>query len=333
LRHGSAASPAASHGLHLLALIASAVVTTIFAGLMASAAVAAPTTPPATPAALRAQADDLANRYFAALSRFQSLDGDITKNQQLVADLSARAKKAQAAVRARALVAYTTSGEHLSVLISGEDSLDANRRAELLDQVNAIDETVYTKLRSATHELHRQQRLLQESRRAQADVLAQLRQQGAAIDAKLAAANQEEQAAKAAAAAAAASAAASSQPTPAADTVSPPPTTAHQDPTPVQPTPPPNYTGTPGTSPHHDDPFLTCVRQRESGGNYAAVNASGPYLGAYQFLQATWNVTASHSGHTELVGVPANLASPYDQDEMAWALYQWQGAGPWGGSC
>ena len=63
------------------------------------------------------------------------------------------------------------------------------------------------------------------------------------------------------------------------------------------------------------------------------VNPSGPYLGAYQFLQSTWNMTAAHAGRGDLVGLPPNLASPYDQDEMAWALYQWQGTGPWGGSC
>jgi hypothetical protein len=91
--------------------------------------------------------------------------------------------------------------------------------------------------------------------------------------------------------------------------------------------------GTPGTNPHHDDPFLTCVRTRESGGNYGAVNPAGPYLGAYQFLQATWNIAASHGGRSDLVGVPANRATPYDQDDVAWALYQWQGMGPWGGSC
>ena len=102
---------------------------------------------------------------------------------------------------------------------------------------------------------------------------------------------------------------------------------------PSAPAPPANYTGTPGTNPHHDDPFLTCVRQRESGGNYSAVNASGPYLGAYQFLQATWNLSASHAGHANLVGVPANQATAYDQDDIAWTLYQWQGKGPWGGSC
>jgi hypothetical protein len=97
--------------------------------------------------------------------------------------------------------------------------------------------------------------------------------------------------------------------------------------------PPPDYAGTPGTNAHHDDPFLTCVRARESGGYYGAVNPSGPYLGAYQFLQATWNGTANHAGRADLVGVPANLATPYDQDELAWALYQWQGMGPWGGGC
>ena len=63
------------------------------------------------------------------------------------------------------------------------------------------------------------------------------------------------------------------------------------------------------------------------------MNPAGPYLGAYQFLQSTWNMTASHAGRTDLLGVPANVASAYDQDEMAWALYQWQGTGPWGGSC
>ena len=76
-----------------------------------------------------------------------------------------------------------------------------------------------------------------------------------------------------------------------------------------------------------------CTRPRESGGNYAAVNPAGPYLGAYQFLQATWNSAANHAGRADLIGVPPNTASEYDQDDVAWALYQWQGKGPWGGQC
>ena len=74
-------------------------------------------------------------------------------------------------------------------------------------------------------------------------------------------------------------------------------------------------------------------RARESGGRYNVVNPAGPYLGAYQFLQSTWNAAANHAGRRDLVGVPANLATPYDQDDLAWALYQWQGTGPWGGGC
>ena len=95
----------------------------------------------------------------------------------------------------------------------------------------------------------------------------------------------------------------------------------------------PSYTPSPGVNPHHDDPFLVCTRERESGGNYGAVNPAGPYLGAYQFLQATWDSTANHAGRTSLIGVPPNTASEYDQDDIAWDLYQWQGTAPWGGNC
>ena len=87
---------------------------------------------------------------------------------------------------------------------------------------------------------------------------------------------------------------------------------------------------TPGVHPHHDDPFLACTRARESSGNYKAVNPAGPYMGAYQFLQATWNGGANHAGRTDLIGVPPHTASEYDQDDVAWAVYQWQGTGPWG---
>jgi len=84
--------------------------------------------------------------------------------------------------------------------------------------------------------------------------------------------------------------------------------------------------------PRHDEPFLACTRARESGGNYAAVNAAG-YYGAYQFAPLTWNTTASHAGRLDLVGVLPSNASAYDQDDLAWVLYQWQGSAPWGSRC
>ena len=74
------------------------------------------------------------------------------------------------------------------------------------------------------------------------------------------------------------------------------------------------------------------LRQCESGGRYD-INTGNGYFGAYQFLRTTWDVTAIHAGRSDLVGVQPNTASEYDQDDLAWALYQWQGNAPWGGRC
>ena len=222
-------------------------------------------------------------------------------------------------------------------------SLDASRRAHLIDNVNA---TRRGHLRKAPGH-HPRPPPAREAARGRP---ARLRpthspscgHRAPQIDSKLAQAEQQDQAAAAAAAAATTSAVATNTAAPATNSApgasdAPPTTVASGSSSggaaPSTPAPPSDYAGTPGVSPHHDDPFLTCVRQRESGGNYSVVNPAGPYLGAYQFLQSTWDVAASHEGRSDLVGVPANTASEYDQDETAWALYQWQGAAPWGGSC
>src|SRR4051794_6389333 len=59
---------------------------------------------------LRAQADALSSKYFAALERVKSLDDEIARSEQTVDEYLARAKAARAAARARALLAYTSSG-------------------------------------------------------------------------------------------------------------------------------------------------------------------------------------------------------------------------------
>jgi hypothetical protein len=84
-----------------------------------------------------------------------------------------------------------------------------------------------------------------------------------------------------------------------------------------------------GTSPYHDDPFLTCVRQWESGNRYWIDSPGGLYHGAYQFHQLTWDATAQRVGRFDLVGVDPHTASAAAQDDLAWALYQWQGTSPW----
>ena len=80
--------------------------------------------------------------------------------------------------------------------------------------------------------------------------------------------------------------------------------------------------------------FLSCVRQRESHGDYTVHNTQGSGAsGAYQFMPGTWNSTADAAGRSDLVGIDPASASPADQDAMAAALYAQQGAGPWGGGC
>jgi Transglycosylase-like domain len=71
------------------------------------------------------------------------------------------------------------------------------------------------------------------------------------------------------------------------------------------------------------------VRFKESTNNYQAYNPGGPAYGAYQFLQPTWNLTANRAGRGDLVGLDPRRASEWDQDDMAWTLYQWQGKRPW----
>jgi hypothetical protein len=76
-------------------------------------------------------------------------------------------------------------------------------------------------------------------------------------------------------------------------------------------------------------PFLQCVVQAESGGNYGAVSPGGTYMGAFQFSQSTWNFAAQAAGLGFLVGVPPNQATKPEQDTVAVALYSLDGERPW----
>ena len=80
-------------------------------------------------------------------------------------------------------------------------------------------------------------------------------------------------------------------------------------------------------------PFLQCVIQAESGGDYQAVSPNGEYMGAFQFSQPTWNEAAQLAGQPDLVGVPPDQATPAQQDDLAIALYDADGSQPWYDPC
>jgi peptidoglycan hydrolase CwlO-like protein len=80
-------------------------------------------------------------------------------------------------------------------------------------------------------------------------------------------------------------------------------------------------------------PFLQCVLQVESGGNYAAVSPGGTYMGGFQFSQPTWNEAAQLAGMPQLINVHPNVATPAEQNDLAIALYDADGEQPWNDSC
>jgi hypothetical protein len=295
-----------------------------------------------TVAQLRRQADAASARYFVELSRFAALDRAVSDLEARIPQLEQRADGLRTKVRARAVIAYEQANGQLAAIVDSADALDLARRTKLLDRINARDDDTMAQLKASVAELSDQRDKLRSARQAEQAALDDVRHQGDAINATLTAAVERQRSLHAAAAAAVAAAAAATTTTSTTVARAAAPTTKSSKPKPNAPaapapsTPPPapaSYTPTPGVHPHHDDPFLTCTRARESGGRYNAYNAAGPYYGAYQMLQATWNGAANHAGRTDLIGVPPSAASQYDQDDVAWALYQWQGKGPWGGAC
>jgi hypothetical protein len=287
----------------------------------------------ATVQALRQEADRASEDYFDALARAADLDTTIARLERQLPRLVRERRQLRLRAERRAVAAYMRSGRQLAILIDSEDALTATRRRELLAQLNARDAQIFAEVTETTHRLEQRRRRLHAARAEQERAVTELGDRGRDIDATLQAAldrREELQAAQAEAEAAAATTTTTLAVDPPPEAAAPAEVTSTTAPAEVPTAPPPRYQPTPGTHRHHDDPFLSCTRARESSGNYQAVNEAGPYLGAYQFLQSTWNSGANHAGRLELVGVPPNTASEYDQDDVAWAIYQWRGKAPWG---
>jgi hypothetical protein len=290
---------------------------------------------------LRARADALADRYFEALGHVAEIQQKADEIEAKLPALRAETERLRDLTRQRAVAAYKRAGRDLGAVVGAKDPLEAARRADWLGRLNQRDGNTVANLEEASAKLDAQRAALRAVREDAEQALADVKAQGDQINTLLADAEQQRQAAIAAALAppAPTESAPSESGTGAtggtATPASPPTTTTTAPPSkPTEPpSAPPSYVPTGGVHPAHNEPFLVCTRARESGGNYAAYNPAGPYLGAYQFLQATWNSAANHAGRPELINVPPNTASQYDQDDMAWSLYRWQGSRPWGGLC
>jgi hypothetical protein len=78
---------------------------------------------------------------------------------------------------------------------------------------------------------------------------------------------------------------------------------------------------------------LSCIRNRESHGDYSVMSRGGVYRGAYQYNQGTWNNASASAGRDDLVDVNPATAAPIDQDQVTIHYMDVVGLGPWGGRC
>jgi peptidoglycan hydrolase CwlO-like protein len=286
-------------------------------------------------AATRAAIDDLAGQWFDAQRRVNDLDLKIQTLAKTLAPTEARVAELRRTAGERAIELYESSSDGLTTMMGStgiaSDPLEVARKTALISQANQDDQVVIDELEAAIGDLTARHAALEAARAKQAATLDDLAAKRQELDARLASLSR--QAAHATAGSELASSVRStSEPatTAAPDTSDATSPTETTDTATLPVVAPPSHGS---VSPVHNQPFLVCTRARESNGNYSAVSSSGLYYGAYQFLPTTWNTVASHAGRLDLVGVLPSHASEYDQDEMAWDLYQWQGNAPWGGRC
>jgi septal ring factor EnvC (AmiA/AmiB activator) len=256
-----------------------------------------------------------------------------------------RIKKDTSEVRRQAITTYMDADTGLS----SSDSLIFTGDVEnvsLADEYSSLStgymETSIDQLRTAQNALHAHQAtLLQEQSQDQADQKSravdlaqaenteqQMESEQRQVTGKLATAVAAQAAAQARSAAAAITAAQEEAQKAAQKAAQQAAQQAAQPTAGSSPVPAPSGGSVTGSDPALN-PFLQCVVQVESGGDYQDVSPNGLYMGAFQFSQPTWNVAAQDAGLSALVGVHPNVASKADQDSVAVALYALDGQQPW----
>ena len=287
--------------------------------------------------ATRNAIDNAAQHFFDAQNHAATVKERLRALEHELGNAEARVAAAKTVASQRALTMYEGASVQYATVL-GDNPIDFARRVQLIDHANARNFEAIDELKASIDQLRAQRKTLAAERIEQDRAVRAAASERAHLDATLtslrAEVRQEAEVAAAANAARHRSTASSTSTSPSArgsngaSTTTPPDAPSASNPSAPPPPPPAGN----GVSAHHNDPFLVCTRQRESGGDYTVISADG-YYGAYQFLPSTWDAIASHAGRLDLVGVLPNRASEYDQDEMAWALLQWQGKAPWGGRC
>lgn len=301
--------------------------------LCVGASLSATTSAGASTATLRAQVDSIGAQFLTAQENARALDTELRALDQRLGRIAQRNAVLAPAARERAVQIYQGSGQTFLSLFDTASAMESARRAELLARASDHTQALIDEYANTAATLQKARAAVAKARARQATLVAALAKQQVALEHALAQAQQayrDQLAAQARARANAArqSTARTTNPVGNAPTTSRPASPTPPAPVPVPPPAPPQ----PGENPHHNDTFLVCTRTRESSGDYTAVNLGG-YYGAYQFSQPTWDLAANHAGSPQLIGVRPDRASPWDQDQLAWVLYQWRGNGPWGGLC
>jgi prefoldin subunit 5 len=288
----------------------------------------------ASTSTLRAQVDSIGAQFLTAQENARALDTELRALDQRLARIAHRKAVLLPAARARAVQIYQGSGQTFLSLFDTASAMESARRAELLARASDHTQALIDEYANTANTLQKARAAVAKARARQAALVAALAKQQVLLEHALAQAQQAYRDQLAAQAQAQAQARTNAARQSTARTTNPagnaPTTTRPAPPAPV-PVPPPAPPQS-GENPHHNDTFLVCTRTRESSGDYTAVNLGG-YYGAYQFSQPTWDLAASHAGSPQLIGVRPDRASPWDQDQVAWVLYQWRGNGPWGGLC
>jgi hypothetical protein len=213
----------------------------------------------------------------------------------------------------------------VAALHTDENGLNAQRAT--LEQQEARDQATTNQESTLTNAARQTEaQLASKQSEVTGELAVAVAQQQAAQAAAAAAAVQ---AAQAKAAAAAATAVVSQPPSATSTTQQGSATSTTSSPSTPSTDPPPTSSSSAPPLP----PFLQCVLQAESGGNYDAVSPGGTYMGGFQFSQATWNEAAQLAGMPQLINVPPNQATPAEQDDLAIALYDADGQQPWNDSC